>query len=131
METKRANFRLSHDAVAPSEYKPVYDKLSFPRSIFNSKSRDEEERKEKRSGSIIRRILKPKKENCGGVVNVAIKREAEPLQTIPLNKGSKSAEGGGKLPNAIVNKIFKVFSINETRGVFSRKSVYQVSLLRM
>lgn len=119
LETKRAAFRLSHDGVAPSEYKAAYDKSSFPRSVFNN---------ENSRSSIIKRIfLKPKekKQNVASVastpvVKVSIKRKAEPLQAISLNvlKDGKTRRSthcltdcdGGKLPNAIVHKIFKVYN---------------------
>lgn len=121
VETKRAAFRLSHDAVAPSEYKAAYDQNVFPRSVFNDENREVRR-------SIIKRIfLKPKekKETVVGVastpvVKVSIKRKAEPLQEIPLNelKNGKTKRSthclnttefeDGKLPNAIASKIFKV-----------------------
>lgn len=120
---------MSHDLVAPSEYKAAYDKSTFPRSVFNrSADKDGGENREVRA-SIIRRIFlrpKEKKEVQPGltstpVVKVSIKRKAEPLQEIPLNDLKRAGKAkdlnasetdGGKLPNAIVNKVFKVLVLH-------------------
>lgn len=127
VERKRAAFKLSHDVVAPSEYKAAYDQCSFPRSVFN-KSGGESDGREVRASIIKRMFLKSKekKEKRGDVfatpvIKVSVKRKAEPLQEIALNEQNadrrvklstrclNTTESGSlKLPNAIANKIFKV-----------------------
>lgn len=135
VETKRAAFRLSHDAVAPSEcYKAAYDTSSFPRSVFHKTGEGEGKDKETRSSIIKRIFLKPKekKENVcvvgsTPVIKVSVKRKAELLQEISLQNLKSDGKtrlsthclnttecDGGKLPNAIVNKIFKVLVVTQT-----------------
>lgn len=123
--TQTSAIKMRKDIVAPSEYKAAYDKYSFPRSVF---SQNGENKREVRS-SIIRKLFlrsKVKKdENQPGVfatpvIKVSVKRKADPLRenaSNDLNAGQTKRSSyclnavecnGGKLPNAVVNKIFKV-----------------------
>lgn len=127
VERKAAIFKISHDTVAPLEYKSAYDQNSFPRSVFN-KSKKESGSDVVRS-SIIKRVFSKNKRKqikqsdvfATPVIKVSVKRKASPLREVAFNEQSvdgkiklsveclnKLGKDHGKLPNAIANKIFKV-----------------------